>query len=56
MRLIVLGLVALALAQLLQLSRFNRLAALEGVPVHELADWSRSLSSRQASPEAAAGK
>lgn len=42
MRCVILGLVALALSQGLQLNRFTRLAALEGVPVHEVTDWSRS--------------
>lgn len=41
-RLVILGLIALALAQTFQLNRFSRLAALEGVAVAEVADWSRS--------------
>jgi len=41
LRLIVLGLVALGLAQSLGLGRFDLLSALEGVPVHEVDDWSR---------------
>ncbi|MFO7273350.1 MAG: hypothetical protein LOD90_10100 [Symbiobacteriaceae bacterium] len=43
MRLVVLGLVTLALAQMLGMGRFGLLAALEGAPVHEVSDWSRSL-------------
>ena len=39
----VLGLVVLALAQMLGMGRFGLLAALEGTPVHEVTDWSRSL-------------
>jgi len=41
-QLVILGLVALVLVQTLQLNRFSRLAALEGVAVAEVADWSRS--------------
>lgn len=44
MRCVILGLVALAVSQGLQLNRFTRLVALEGVPVHEVTDWARSLS------------
>lgn len=47
-RLVVLGLVALALAQMLGMGRFSLLAALEGTPVHEVTDWSRSLRSANA--------
>lgn len=43
MRLVVLGLVVLALAQTLGMGRLGLLAALEGTPVHEVTDWSRSL-------------
>lgn len=43
MHLVVLGLVILVLVQALQLNRFNRLVAMEGLPVHEVADWSRAL-------------
>ncbi len=43
MRLVVLGLVILALAQMVGMDRFGLLAALEGTPVHEVTDWSRSL-------------
>lgn len=46
MRCVILGLVALALSQGLHLNRFTRLAALEGVPVHEVTDWSRSLAGK----------
>lgn len=47
-QLVILGLVALVLVQTLQLNRFSRLAALEGVAVAEVADWSRSLPRDQA--------
>lgn len=43
LQLVVLGLVALALVQALQLNRLNRLIATEGVAVAEVKDWSRSL-------------
>jgi hypothetical protein len=46
-QLVILGLVALVLVQTLQLNRFSRLAALEGVAVAEVADWSRSQSGDQ---------
>lgn len=39
-QLVVLGLVALVLVQALQLNRLNRLIAMEGVPVGEVAGWS----------------
>lgn len=47
MQLVILGLVTLLLVQALQLNRFNRLVAMEGVPVHEVADWSRSIGQDQ---------
>lgn len=49
-QLVILGLVALVLVQTLQLNRFSRLAALEGVAVAEVADWSRSHSRDEAAP------
>gem|GEM_PF-3167570 len=42
MRLVVLGLVVLGLAQSLGLGRLGLLSALEGVPVQEVTDWIRS--------------
>lgn len=41
MRLVVLGLVVLGLAQSLGLGRFGLISALEGVPVQEVSDWIR---------------
>jgi len=49
-RLVVLGLVALALAQMLGMGRFGLLAALEGTPVQEVSDWSRSLTKSESLP------
>lgn len=46
-QLVVLGLVALVLVQALQLNRLTLLTAMEGVPVNEVADWSRSLQEEQ---------
>jgi len=42
LRLVVLGLVVLGLAQSLGLGRYGLVSALEGVPVQEVRDWSRS--------------
>jgi len=43
LQVVILGLVALVLVQTLQLNRFTRLIALEGVTVAEVTDWSRAL-------------